>query len=150
MRKIAQDVGYDRIQLSGDEAPEVLAQLDLPVIKALRLRSIEDLAKIDRYRSAHAVLIDAATPGHYGGTGQVADWSLARAALDHGVPVVLAGGLTAENVADAIRAVGPHAIDVCSGVEAAPGRKDPPKLHAMFAALRTLAPGDVPLHSWSY
>ena len=84
---------------------------------------------------ARAVLLDGHAPGQYGGTGQTAPWPL-LADFDPGVPVILAGGLTPENVAEAIRTVRPYAVDVASGVESSPGRKDPEKLRRFIDAVR--------------
>src|SRR5262249_4310617 len=84
-----------------------------------------------------AVLLDGHAPGQYGGTGQTAPWQL-LADFDPGVPVILAGGLTPENVAEAIRIVRPYAVDVASGVESAPGRKDPDKLKRFIDAVRSV------------
>jgi phosphoribosylanthranilate isomerase len=83
----------------------------------------------------HAVLLDGHARGQYGGTGNTAPWRL-LADFDAGVPVILAGGLTAENVADAIRIVRPYAVDVASGVESAPGVKDGEKMRRFIGAAR--------------
>ena len=136
----------DLVQLHGDEPPEYLATLgDRPVIKAFR-PGPEGLGPIQDYlRRCEAegcrprlVLIDACRPGHYGGTGQVADWSaLAEYAPSPTFPpMVLAGGLTPENVAEAIRTVRPAAVDTASGVESSPGRKDPARVAAFVRAAR--------------
>src|SRR5690606_35214970 len=84
---------------------------------------------------APAFLLDANAPGQFGGTGQTADWEAARP-LAARWPLFLAGGLTPANVAEAIRAVGPWGVDVASGVEAAPGKKDPARMRAFVAAVR--------------
>lgn len=116
--------GVQVLQLHGDESPEACARLPLPVLKGIRVRGEASLALLDRYEGAVAgFLLDADTAG-YGGSGQVFDWALAaRAAAQR--PIVLAGGLTPANVAEAVRAVRPFGVDVASGVEAAPGVKDP-------------------------
>ncbi len=115
--------GVQVLQLHGDEPPEACARLPLPVLKGLRVRDEASLALLDRYTGAVAgFLLDADSAG-YGGSGQVFDWALAaRAAARH--PIVLAGGLTPANVAAAVRAARPWAVDVASGVESAPGVKD--------------------------
>ena len=82
--------------------------------------------------------------GAYGGTGVKADWTLARKACETGVPILLAGGLTPENVAEAIRIVQPAGVDVAGGVESAPGIKDPQKLRSFFSALHPSDPTDLP------
>ena len=131
-------VGLEAIQLHGDEPPPFLSLLGKrPVIRAFRCRDsgvdeVQDyLAKcVDLQCMPHSVLTDAYYPGQYGGTGRVFDWKLLntmRATLD-GVRLVLAGGLTPENVADAIVASRPHAVDTASGVEAEAGIKDPDRL----------------------
>lgn len=115
--------GVQVLQLHGDEPPEACARLGLPVLKGLRVRDEASLAALDRYAGAVAgFLLDADSAG-YGGSGRTFDWALAaRAAARH--PIVLAGGLTPANVAEAVRAVRPWAVDVASGVESAPGLKD--------------------------
>jgi phosphoribosylanthranilate isomerase len=118
----------DLAQLSGDESPEFVQSLGARAFKALRPANAPDGNQALRAYSlrslAPAMLLDAHRPGAYGGTGQTADWSLARE-LAGRVPLLLAGGLTAENVAAAIQQVQPWGVDVASGVESAPGRKDP-------------------------
>jgi len=142
---IAQRVRLTAVQLHGDEGPDFLPALGaLSVIKAFRCKeSTLDRVKgfLDLCPEAHrpaAILLDAHAPGNYGGTGQVLDWkglALQRNKL-LGLPLVLAGGLTAENVADAIRAAQPDAVDTASGVEASPGIKDAAKVRDFVAAAR--------------
>jgi phosphoribosylanthranilate isomerase len=124
-------VGLDLVQLHGDETPDVVAQLaGWPVLKAIRLGASRDLeiAALEAPLSVPpwGILIDAAVPGAFGGTGVNADWTRARRFRDAlaGTWFILAGGLTADNVAQAIAAVRPHGVDVASGVEGAPGIKD--------------------------
>jgi phosphoribosylanthranilate isomerase len=135
LQRLAEAVGLDLLQLHGDEPPELLAQLrGFRVIKAFR----GPAASIDRVRAfletarqlgctPAAVLVDAYQPGVYGGTGHAVDWTQAAGLVSQlgGIPLVLAGGLTPGNVADAIRTVRPAAVDTASGVETEPGRKDP-------------------------
>jgi phosphoribosylanthranilate isomerase len=130
--------GCQVAQLSGDEPPEYLERLAWPAIKSLAIASLQDLAALVRYRAARAILLDTKMHGVYGGTGMTFDWSVARAALDYGRPIILAGGLTPENVGEAIRIATPSAIDVGSGLETEPGKKDPERMRALFAALDTL------------
>jgi phosphoribosylanthranilate isomerase len=137
----------DFVQLHGDEPPEYLAALEgRPVIKAFRLGPNLDLRGIADYLEQcarlgvlpRAILIDAHQPGQFGGTGQTCDWQqLAgwQEALGE-TPLVLAGGLRPDNVASAIAAVGPSAVDTASGVEQSPGRKDPRLLRAFVSAAR--------------
>ena len=117
----AEHVGLDAAQLSGEETPDecarVAALAGVPVFKALRLRSERDLAQLDKYALAGAVImLDTPKDGVYGGTGETGDWALARAAARR-CPVILSGGLTPDNVADAIEAVHPRGVDISSGVE---------------------------------
>jgi len=126
--QIADYCGFDIIQLHGDEGP---SDCDLPphrVVKALRVRDASSLALEGEYRVS-ALLLDAWVAGAYGGTGERFNWDLA-AQVARRRPVILAGGLTPENVAAAVLQVRPYAVDVSSGVEAAPGKKDPAKVAA--------------------
>jgi len=121
------------VQLHGEETPQVVERVarHLPVIKAIRQRQGTATSDFFRYRAVSAFLLDSPVSGHYGGTGTTSNWHLARtAAQSH--RIILAGGLTPENVAEAIRIVRPYAVDVASGVEARPGKKDPAKLRAFF------------------
>jgi phosphoribosylanthranilate isomerase len=147
IKKTAEAVGLDVIQLHGDEPPSFLQNVDSPfVIKAFRCRD-EGLELISEYlsqcRSAgrlpDAVLLDAYAPGKYGGTGKCIDWPAVRDAgkAMGGIPIVLAGGLTPENVGTAIAAARPAAVDTAGGVEASPGVKDPDKVRRFVAAAQT-------------
>src|SRR5262249_53562420 len=137
---IMRTVDLDIIQLHGDEDPELVRKISLavfrPVWKALPIASARDLEHLDGW-PAEALLLDAPTPGR-GGSGAPFDWDLARAARQRYpmIRFVLAGGLDPDNVASAIQHVQPFAVDVASGVEAAPGIKDPVKLAAFIAAVR--------------
>ncbi len=113
----------DTVQLHGEEGPELCAALSKRPIKAFRVGAGFAPESMLAYR-ASAYLLDASVPGARGGTGQTGDWELARRAVETGRPIVLAGGLTPENVAEAIRCVRPHGVDTASGVESAPGKKD--------------------------
>ena len=128
--------GIDLIQLHGDEPPEYCRKL--PVERLIKALFPSDEAAIEEAVAypARAILIDSRTPSQYGGTGQTADWSLAQKMKTLGRPLVLAGGLNPENVAGAIAAVGPDALDFNSGVEIAPRRKDPDKIERAIAAVR--------------
>lgn len=120
-------------QLHGDESPTVVAKVakELQVIKVLRLGQGSAPPAFTQYRPASAFLIDAAQSNQYGGTGETSNWHLARsAAQSH--RIILAGGLNPDNVAEAIRIVRPYAVDVASGVESRPGKKDPAKMRAFF------------------
>jgi phosphoribosylanthranilate isomerase len=138
MLAIAQRVGLDYLQLHGDEPPEQVARLKrkIPVIKAIRVRDSFQPRQLDSFGRASAILLDGFDPGHHGGTGKTFNWSLARGS-NGSRRIFLAGGLTPENVAEAIRLAHPYAVDVCSGVEARPGRKDPARIVALMWAVRT-------------
>ena len=130
-------------QLHGDETPDDVSEVaeKLQVIKALRPARGSKPGDLNRYRNAAAVLLDAAGTGKYGGSGETTDWEFAReAAKSH--RVILAGGLTPENVGEAIRNVRPYAVDVASGVESKPGKKDAGKLREFFAEMARANRGD--------
>ncbi len=138
--KIVEATGLDLIQLHGDEPPEFCAYFLPRVVKAFRIRNAQDLERIDHYQGlVRAVLLDTFVPETPGGTGRIFDWRLALQAKEKGLPVILAGGLRPENVAEAVAKVAPDGLDLSSGVESSPGRKDPQKLKALFAALSPLA-----------
>jgi phosphoribosylanthranilate isomerase len=129
-------LGLSAAQLHGDEPPKLATEIakKITVIKALHVGKGSALPPFAKYRGAAAFLIDALHSGQYGGTGQATDWSQAQtAAKSH--CILLAGGLTPENVAEAILTVRPYAVDVTSGVEAQPGKKDRAKLRAFFEAV---------------
>jgi phosphoribosylanthranilate isomerase len=127
-------------------APDIEQLGGYALIPAFAVSEREHLEEITRYldgcrcqgRLPAAVLVDARVKGMLGGTGKTAPWHL-LAEFHPGVPVVLAGGLTSKNVGEAIRIVRPYAVDVASGVEAAPGRKDPEKMRRFIAAVRDAA-----------
>jgi phosphoribosylanthranilate isomerase len=133
----ARRVGLHAVQLHGDERPETYADVPLPVIKAIAVRDETARTAAAEVPERTTVLLDAHDPIRRGGTGRSIDWSVASA-IARTRPVILSGGLHEGNVATAVRAVAPSAIDISSGVEAEPGRKDPAKLRALFAALREL------------
>jgi phosphoribosylanthranilate isomerase len=126
----------DLLQFHGDESPATCERVGRPWIKALRMRDGLDLhAAAEAYRGARGLLLDAYRPGVPGGTGETFDWSRIPAGLAK--PVILAGGLTPGNVAEAIVTVAPLAVDVSGGVEASPGIKDAGRLAAFLEAVRT-------------
>ncbi|PYR93531.1 MAG: phosphoribosylanthranilate isomerase [Acidobacteria bacterium] len=132
---IARFARLGAVQLHGDETAEEYATLPTRVIKALPLRNAQDGGAAGAVPSNAMVLLDAYDPVRRGGTGRAVDWSVASAVARHR-PVILSGGLHAGNVVDAIAAVHPYGVDASSGIEVSPGRKDPAKLRALFAALR--------------
>lgn len=124
--QVAEHCGLDALQLHGDESPQDCCGLNRRVIKALRVRDRQSLSAHGEF-AVSALLLDAYVPGAYGGTGQAFDWSLA-AELARQRSLILAGGLTPENVAEAVATVRPYAVDVSSGVESSPGCKDHQKV----------------------
>jgi len=129
---IASELGLSAVQLHGDESPEFCERLgSIKKIKAIRVGQDFDLSLIGSFR-VNMILLDSSSEGSYGGTGRRFDWRIAIEAKQL-APIILAGGITTENVWDAITHVRPAAIDVCSGVEAERGRKDLNKLRAFMA-----------------
>jgi len=132
--RIGERVELDYVQLSGDEPPDFCRAIRRPVIKALRFRTEHDLAQIDRYLPVAAfLLVDTPLAHAWGGQGRVGDWYLARQAALR-APIILAGGLTSENVAAAIAAVRPWGVDVSSGIET-DGVKDPERMGRFMLAV---------------
>lgn len=131
VNEIIRITGIQVVQLHGDEPPEICAEMARPVIKAFRVSERFDVQHLSAY-PVRAYLLDAYHPRQRGGTGRVFDWAIARQAKEYG-PLVLAGGLTPENVRQAIEAVQPYAVDVSSGVEQSPGVKDREKVRRFLA-----------------
>jgi phosphoribosylanthranilate isomerase len=142
----------DAVQLHGDESPEFCDALaPFPVWKAFRVRSRDVLQQLAAYRDMTAAwLLDGYMEGQAGGTGAMFNWDLAVEAKQLAHPIVLAGGLTPENVAEAVRFVRPAAVDVSSGVESAPGRKDADKVRRFIAAVRSVEPDSTSRGSSEY
>jgi phosphoribosylanthranilate isomerase len=134
VERLRQRCGFGTVQLHGAESPEYCRQLTGSVIKAFRVESGQDPPAFDAYR-VHAYLVDPFVKGKLGGTGTPVPLEVAVYAKAFG-RVIVAGGLTPENVAHVIRHVQPYGVDVSSGVEAAPGRKDPEKVRAFIARVR--------------
>jgi phosphoribosylanthranilate isomerase len=145
-RTLAQSLGLRTLQLHGSVAPQDLSDLkEFSVIPSFQLRDAESVSTVLEFvracqqlgRLPNAILVDAYDDGKLGGTGRTAPWSIAReVVVQSPVPVILAGGLTAKNVSEAVRAVGPWGIDVASGVEVAPGRKESYKVRSFIDAAR--------------
>ncbi|MCC6302136.1 MAG: phosphoribosylanthranilate isomerase [Gammaproteobacteria bacterium] len=132
---VLERVRVDLLQFHGDESPADCRGFGLPYIKAVRMRpGIDVRAEAERYHDARALLLDTYRPGVAGGTGATFSWD--EIPPRPGAHLLLAGGLTPENVNDAIRAVRPYGVDVSGGVEAAKGVKDAARMAAFFAAVR--------------
>ncbi|MEA2252503.1 MAG: phosphoribosylanthranilate isomerase [Solirubrobacteraceae bacterium] len=134
-------LGLTMVQLHGDEGPaycgEVARRTGAKVMKAAAVRLGADIQALEAFHT-DLHLLDAHRPGMRGGTGETFDWELVRTRRSS-IPLVLSGGLTADNVGAAIAAVHPYAVDAASGTEASPGVKDPEKLHAFVSAVRDSA-----------
>jgi len=127
--------GVTLLQFHGDETPDFCSSFSRPYIKAARIRPGLDLIKyLSPYSAARAWMLDAFHDDLWGGTGGAFDWGLVPARMAR--PVILSGGLTADNVADAIHRVGPYAVDVSSGVEASKGIKDAARIAAFIGAVK--------------
>jgi phosphoribosylanthranilate isomerase len=140
MRSTAIRIGLHEVQWHGDAAAPDGDCTPYPLVISYRVAGHIDLEAIKAHVAARqlgAVMIDARVPGEYGGTGTTAPWSL-LAGFDPGVPVILAGGLTPENVAEAMSTVRPWGVDVASGVESSPGRKDAEKMRWFVEAVRAV------------
>ncbi|KAA0068883.1 phosphoribosylanthranilate isomerase [Rhodanobacter sp. T12-5] len=135
VRQVLDDVRPTLLQFHGDENDDWCAQFDHPFLKAIAMgQGAAALSRLHDFPHAAGLLLDGHAAGEAGGSGKVFDWSLLPDSLAQ--PVVLAGGLHAGNVGAAVRAVRPWAVDVASGVESAPGIKDPDKLEAFIRAVR--------------
>jgi len=131
VRDVISNVALDLLQFHGDEAPEECSSYGLPFMKAIRVKSDTNLVQCAKdYSVSRALLLDTYTEGVAGGTGHTFDWGLIPSDLNK--PVVLAGGLTAENVGSAIQQVKPYAVDVSGGVELSKGIKDAAKIAAFM------------------
>ncbi len=135
MRRIAQACGLDFVQLHGGETPAYAAALGLPYLLARRVRTADDLAGLADY-TPWGVVLDSYDPRRPGGTGQPWRWDLLAEGQTCAERLILAGGLAPENVGAAIRAVHPWGVDVATGVERTPGRKDPARVAAFIQAVR--------------
>jgi phosphoribosylanthranilate isomerase len=138
---LADGIGLTMIQLHGDEGPafcsEVARRTGAKVVKAAPVRGIADIRALETFHTDYH-LLDAHRSGMRGGTGETFDWDLVRTRRSK-IPLVLSGGLRPENVAGAVAAVRPFAVDTASGTEASPGVKDPEKVAAFVAAVRSTA-----------
>lgn len=131
---LSTELNLDLLQFHGDETPEYCSEFARPVIRVFRPQSEIDLEKIRSY-DVDYLLVDAYVKNSFGGTGVISNWDLARSAAEHR-PLFLAGGLTADNVEIAIASVSPFAVDVASGVEESPGKKDYRKMEEFIKKAR--------------
>ena len=141
VRTLMDECGFALAQLHGDESAVYCQNLGRPVLKALRLKdraTFLALAEFQGRANVRGILLDAFSDQAYGGTGQTVDWTLAEEAA-RSTPVILAGGLSPANVAGAIQMVRPYGVDVSSGVELSPGKKDHHKLKAFIEAARLVS-----------
>jgi len=129
------ECGLNLLQFHGDETSEFCTQFGLMTLKAIRVRDEKSLEKLADYHT-DAFLLDAYSPAGLGGTGEKFNWELAVAGKKFDKPIFLAGGLTPENIAAAVKQVRPFAVDVSSGVESAPGKKDAAKVRAFIQSVR--------------
>lgn len=129
------DCGLSLLQFHGDEPSAFCTQFGIMSLKAFRVRDAASLERLEHYQT-DAFLLDACSAAGLGGTGEQFNWALAVEAQKFGKPIFLAGGLTPENVAYAVLQVRPFAVDVSSGVESAPGKKDPAKVRAFVEAAK--------------
>ena len=138
IRNLVDECGLAFAQLHGNETPTFCESLGRPVLRALRLHDRGSLLALAEYKGRMGVkgfVVDAYSSEAYGGTGQTVDWSLARE-VAHAAPILLAGGLTPGNVQEAIQHVHPYGVDISSGVEEHPGKKDHEKIRAFTQAVR--------------
>ena len=128
--------GVNCLQLHGDESPDDVKDFTLPVGKAFRISDRFDPQELDAY-SAEAYLLDTFSPDSYGGTGRTFDWNIARR-LNTGRKIILSGGLNPENIARAVEYIRPYGVDVNSGVEQQPGKKNAELLRRLFVNIRNV------------
>jgi phosphoribosylanthranilate isomerase len=137
VREVLENVPLELLQFQGDESPEYCAQFERPYLKAIRIKAGVDLLQCaSDFHDAKGLLLDAHVEGIPGGTGTAFDWALIPKQLP--LPLILSGGLAAENVAGAIKLVRPYAVDVSSGVEAGKGIKDAAKIAAFINEVKNI------------
>ena len=139
VRRAIGECGLNLLQFHGDEPPDFCTQFGLMSMKAFRIRDAGSLNELTKYQT-DAWLLDAYSSDTFGGTGEKFNWNLATEVQKLGKPVFLAGGLTPENVAEAIQQVQPFGVDVSSGVESLPGKKDHNKVRAFINAAKSSVP----------
>jgi len=136
IRRTIEKTGINTLQFHGDETPEFCERFaPMKVIKAFRMQGADTLKQLADY-NVDAWLLDSFEAGTPGGTGMIFNWELARQAKDEGKPIILAGGLNPENIAEAIHETWPYAVDVASGVESEKGKKDPALVRRFIEIVR--------------
>ena len=129
VNNVTKTCGLDVVQLHGDEEPDFCMKVNARVVKAFRVKTESDLELISKYQGLiSAALLDSKVDGQYGGTGHVFDWGLALKAKEYDVPIILSGGINNLNIEKAMQLINPYAIDLCSGIENVPGKKDYEKM----------------------
>ena len=137
IRSVLATVPLDTLQFHGDEPPEFCASFGLPFVKSVGMREGVDLSvEAKRYGAAAALLLDQFDRTRWGGTGEQFDWQLVPD--ERSMPLILAGGLSADNITEALRTVRPYAVDVSGGVEVSPGVKDPAKIQAFIRGVTSV------------
>ena len=136
VRDLSVDLGLDYLQFHGTETPSYCEQFATPYWKGIPLKDESSLEEMPRYQNTEAFLVDTYAGPVFGGSGVTGNWDLARQSLKYG-KIILAGGLTPDNVSLAIQTVQPYGVDVASGVERNPGQKDPDKVEKFISEARS-------------
>jgi phosphoribosylanthranilate isomerase len=136
INRLKESCGLDVVQLHGDEAPSLCRKVRGRVIKALRVKNADSLKAMAEY-DVEGFLLDGYREGEWGGTGETFNWNWVKRAQPYG-PIILAGGLNPANVQEAVRHARPYGVDVCSGVERSPGKKDFQKVRRFIRAVREI------------
>lgn len=136
VNEIADFCGLDAVQLHGNESPKYCKKIRTKVIKAFRVKKREDLSDILKY-DVCAILLDTYSRDKFGGTGKTFDWDIALYVKKFGIPLILSGGLNLSNIAHAIEQVQPYAVDISSGIEVDPGKKDIKKMKRVFEIVKS-------------
>jgi len=138
VNELAEMLDIDYIQLHGSESPDYCSKVSKPVIKTIRVKDENSINAIKNYDAADFILLDTYAEDKFGGTGRTFDWALAAKAKESKKTIMLSGGLNPKNITTAIEIVKPFGVDVASGVEERPGKKDPKKIREFVKVVRTL------------
>ena len=134
---ITKSCDLDLLQLHGTESIDDCNTFKIPVIKAFHVKSVEDIDSIEKYKEfIDYILLDTKSKNEFGGTGKTFDWNIAKKAKKHNIPLFLSGGISSNNILDAINTVNPEFIDLSSSIELSPGIKDEKKLRDLFNILK--------------